>query len=145
LDLIQFRAGGGAVPHEEFLKAHEELLSKDAWIIDGYGSLASAWQRFAAADTLVYLDLPLSLHHWWVTKRLLKGLFKTPEDWPEGSPMWRSTVDSYKVLWRCHRSLTPKYRQLVSDCATSKRVHHLRSRAGIASFLDAIRRERAAL
>ena len=141
LDLIQFRAGGGAVSHEDFLAAHAELLTRDDWIIDGYGSRATAWERFAVADTLIYLDLPLVLHHWWVTKRLIKGLFKTPEGWPAGSPMWRSTVDSYKVLWRCHRSLTPQYRQLVMDCATSKRVHHLRSTTEIASFLDAIRRE----
>ena len=37
LDLIQFRPGGGEVPHAEYLKAHKELLSRDAWIIDGYG------------------------------------------------------------------------------------------------------------
>ena len=98
LDLIQFRAGGGAVLHEDFLAAHAELLTRDEWIIDGYGSRATAWERIAVADTLIYLDLPLALHHWWVTKRLIKGVVKTPEGWPAGSPMWRSTVDSYKVL-----------------------------------------------
>ena len=77
LDMIQFRAGGGKVPHEEYLKAHAELLRQDEWIIDGYGCVASAWERFSRADTLVYVDLPLITHHWWVTKRLIKGLFVT--------------------------------------------------------------------
>lgn len=55
LDMIQYRAGGAKVPHDDYLKAHAELLRRDAWIIDGYGCRASAWERFACADTLVYI------------------------------------------------------------------------------------------
>ena len=42
VDMMQFRAGGDAVPHEEYLKAHAELLCQDEWIIDGYGGVAPA-------------------------------------------------------------------------------------------------------
>jgi len=45
------------------------------------------------------------------------------------------------VIPRCHRHLTPKYRQLVTDAVASKRVHHLRSRAQIRRFLEAVRNE----
>ena len=143
IDLMQFRIGGDKVPHEEFLTAHTALLRQDEWIIDGYGSVALAWERFAAADTLVYVDLPLITHHWFVTKRLIKGLFADPEGWPEKSPLWSSTMSSYKVLWLCHLRLTPKYRQLVADAAASKQVHHLKSRAEVSRFLDAVKREYA--
>lgn len=139
LDTIQYRAGGGKVPHEDYLKAHSELLQRDAWIIDGFGCRNSAWQRFDAADTLVYIDLPLSRHFWWVTKRLLKGLFVNPEGWPERSPMISSTISSYRVLWLCHRHLTPKYRELVAARA-GKRVHHLRSAAEMQAFLNEVER-----
>jgi adenylate kinase family enzyme len=141
LDTIQFRAGGGEVPHQEYLQAHADLLRRDAWIIDGFGCVASAWERFARADTLVYVDLPLITHHWWVTKRLIKGLFATPEGWPDNSPMWSSTMSSYRVLWLCHRRLTPRYRQLVAEVAAPKRAHHLKSPAEMTAFLDAIERE----
>jgi adenylate kinase family enzyme len=141
IDPIQFRAGGGKVPHEEFLAAHAELIRRDAWIIDGFGCVASAWERFAAADTLIHVDLPVGTHYRWVTKRLLKGLFATPEGWPANSPMWRSTLDSYRVIPRCHRHLTPKYRQLVADAAAMKRVHHLRSPEQIRVFLQEIAAE----
>ena len=143
LDMIQFRPGGGEVPREEYLKAHAELLCRDAWIIDGFGCMATAWERFAKADTLVYVDLPLVTHHWWVTKRLVKGLFVTPEGWPANSPIWSSSISSYKVLWLCHRRLTPRYRQLVAEVAASKRVHHVRSPAEMAAFLGAVAREYA--
>jgi hypothetical protein len=139
--MIQFRSGGGKVPHDEYLKAHADLLRRDEWIIDGFGCVASAWERFSKADTLVYVDLPLVMHYWWVTKRLFKGGFVAPQGWPENSPMWRSTMSSYKVAWLCHRRLTPRYRQLVADVAGSKRVHHVKSPAEIAAFLNAIKRE----
>ena len=141
LDTIQYRTGGGKVPHEQYLKTHADLLSRDQWIIDGFGCVPSAWERFAAADTLVYIDLPLFTHYKWVTKRFLQGLFVTPEGWPEDSPIWSSTLDSYRVVWLCHRRLTPRYRQLVADAASTKRVHHLRSPAEMRTFLEAIKQE----
>ena len=124
-DAIQ--SGGVKVPQDEFLQAHADLLRRDEWIIDGAGGVALLWERFAAADTLVYVDLPLLIHYTWVTKRLIKGLFADPKGWPEGSPLWSSTLSSYRVIPLCHRNLTPKYRLLVAEAAASKRVHHLRS------------------
>jgi adenylate kinase family enzyme len=139
VDMMQFRVGGVAVPHDEFLKAHEALLQRDAWIIDGYGSVKLAWERFTAADTLVYVDLPFFVHFLWITKRLLKGLFIPPQGWPEGSPVISSSLSSYRVLWSCHRHLTPKYRGLVFEAKGRKRVHHLRSADEINAFLEAVR------
>jgi adenylate kinase family enzyme len=145
LDLIQYRPGGGKVPPEDYLKAHAEIIRRDTWIIDGFGCVSSSWERFGAADTLIYLDLPLPIHYWWVAKRLLKGAFATPEGWPEESPMWRSTLDSWRVIGLCHRHLTPKYRQLVEDEGRSKRVHHLRSPRQIRCFLEAVEKEQMRL
>ena len=143
VDMMQFRAGGEAVPKEEYLQAHAALLRQDEWIIDGFGGIGPAWERFARADTLVYVDLPLVTHGWRVTKRLIKGLFAPPPGWPEGSPLLRSSISSYKVLWPCHRKLTPRYRQLVADEAAAKRVHHLKSPAEMAALLEAVAREYA--
>jgi adenylate kinase family enzyme len=139
LDMIQFNPGGVKVPQHEFLQAHADLLRRDEWIIDGFGNAVLAWERFAVADTLIYVDLPLWIHYNWVTKRLIKGLFANPKGWPENSPLWSSTLSSYRVIPLCHRNLTPKYRQLVAETAASKRVHHLRSVAQIRSFIEAVK------
>ena len=142
VDMMQFRAGGMKVPQHEFLRAHVDLLRRDEWIIDGFGSTALVWERCVAADTLIYIDLPLLTHHRWVTKRLIKGLFADPRGWPNNRPLWSSSIQSYRVLWPCHRHLTPKYRQLVTEAAASKRVHHLRSPAQIESFIETVKNER---
>jgi adenylate kinase family enzyme len=149
IDILQFPAGyqakqsdGGKISQDEYLKFHAGLLKQDRWIIDGFDGVASAWERFAAADTLIYIDLPLATHYAWVTKRLVKGLFRNPPGWPLNSPVWASSLDSYRVVWRCHRGLTPKYRRLVAEASASKRVHHLKSPAEIAAFLQAVEQER---
>jgi adenylate kinase family enzyme len=92
LDLIQHRPDGAEMPREQYLQVHAELRRRDEWIIDGFGCVASAWERFARVDSLVYVGLPLATHHWWVTKRLAKGLFVNPEGWPSNSPIWASTI-----------------------------------------------------
>jgi adenylate kinase family enzyme len=143
IDETQFRAGGAAVPDDEYLRNHADLLSRDAWIIDGFGGLRAAWARFSAADTLVLVDLPLITHYWWITQRLILGLFEIPKGWPPDSPVWSSSLSSYRVIWSCHTRLTPKYREPIAESASSKRVHHVRSRADIDAFIDRVGRERS--
>jgi adenylate kinase family enzyme len=143
LDIVQFPGGryrpeekdGGKIPPEAYLKIHREILARDRWIVDGFDNAALAWERFAAADTLVYVDLPLLTHYWGVTKRFAAGQFRNPKGWPENSPIWESTLDGYRVVWLCHRRLTPRYRKLVADAASAKQVHHLRSRVEMTAFL----------
>ena len=74
------------------------------WIIDGFGCVASAWERVRwRLILLVYIDLSIFTHYRWVTKRFVKGLVVNPEGWPANSPIWSSTLDSYRVVWLCHR------------------------------------------
>jgi hypothetical protein len=97
----------------------------------GSSTATAAWLPPGAvreADTLVYIDLPLVTHHWWVTKRLIKGLFVARK-------AGRKTVrcgQHHQLLQGdlgVPSRLTPKYRQLVAEMAASKRVHHIKSPA----------------
>lgn len=47
-------------------------------------------------------------------------------------------MSSYRVLWLCHCRLALRYGQLVAVEATAKRVHHLRTLAQVAGFLDSV-------
>lgn len=79
LDSLVYQSNGEQVERRLFDEAHEKILASDSWIIDGFGPLASFNQRLEAADTLIYVDLPYLTSYWFVTKRLLKGLFVKPK------------------------------------------------------------------
>ena len=134
LDAIKYQPGGGEVLHTGFNAAHDALLQQDQWIIDGFGSLDTVWERLAVADTLVYLDMPVWRHYWWVTKRFLAGAWVPPAGWPERSPLLKGTLNSYTNVWLCHTKLTPHYRQYVERAKATKQVYHLRSRQDIEQF-----------
>jgi adenylate kinase family enzyme len=136
LDKLQYQPGGIEVPHEEYLRSHQLILEQERWIIDGFGSIDTLWERLNAADTLVFIDLPLYIHGWWVTKRFLTSAINPPEGYPENSPIVKSALRSYRVLWLCHQRLTPKYRKFIDQVRSAKQVYHLRSPKQIRQFLD---------
>jgi adenylate kinase family enzyme len=141
LDRLQFRPGGDEVPYADYKAAHDQLLQQPQWIIDGYGSLETVWQRLDVADTLVYIDMPVLQHYWWVTKRCLKGFVVPPEGWPEHSPLLKGTLNSYYTVWLCNKKLTPKYREYVNQAKASKRVYHLQSPEQVKLFYQIIELE----
>ncbi len=138
LDSIKYQPGGGEVPPAEFKAAHDALMEQDQWVVDGFGSLDTVWERLEVADTLVYLDMPILWHYWWVTKRFLQSAWVPPAGWPERSPLLKGTLNSYTTVWLCHTKLTPKYRDYVEQAKATKQVYHLRSPKDIAQFYQTI-------
>jgi adenylate kinase family enzyme len=138
LDKIQYQSGGVQVPHEDYKRAHQQILTSDRWIIDGFGCMETLWLRLDEADTLVFVDLPLYVHGWWVTKRFITGYFKPPAGWPENSPILKSSLNSYRVLWLCHKYLTPRYRDYIKQAQSTKSVYHICSTKEISQFFELI-------
>lgn len=141
LDKIKYQSGCAEVTHEDFKRVHQQILVTDRWIIDGFGSMETVWLQLNEADSLVFVDLPLYVHFWWVTKRLITGYFKPPEGWPQKSPILRSSLSSYRVLWLCHKYLTPKYREYIEQAQSTKSVYHIRSTKQISQFFELIENE----
>ncbi|GJD21175.1 hypothetical protein RIVM261_061310 [Rivularia sp. IAM M-261] len=135
LDKIQFQPGGIEVPQQEYKCIHQKILEEDQWIIDGFGCMETLWVRLDKADSLVYVDLPIYIHFWWVTKRFVTGYFKPPEGWPENSSILESSFNSYRALWLCERYLAPKYREYIKQAESSKSVYHIRTTKQISQFL----------
>ncbi|MEG4088251.1 adenylate kinase [Microcoleus sp. Pol12B4] len=103
LDKIKYRSRGVEVSQEDYKHAHQEILQTDRWIIDGFGCMETVSLRLDEADTLVYVDLPLYVHFWLMTKRMSSGYFNPPEGWPENSPIFKGSMISYRVLLLCHK------------------------------------------
>lgn len=141
LDKLKYQPGGIEVPTEDYKQAHQQILATEQWIIDGFGCMETLWPRLDAADTLVFVDLPLYIHFGWVTKRFITGYFHPPQGWPENSPIFKGSMNSYQVLWLCHKRLTPRYRHYIQQAKGSKRVYHLQSVKQISQFLESIQLE----
>ncbi|MBD2436671.1 adenylate kinase [Nostoc sp. FACHB-110] len=141
LDKIQYQPGGVQVSDEEYQHAHQQILTADRWIIDGFGSMETLWPRLNEADTLIFIDLPLYVHGWWVTKRFITGYLKPPEGWPQNSPILKSSLTSYRVLWLCHKYLTPRYREYIEQVKSTKNVYHISSTKDISQFFESIEKD----
>jgi adenylate kinase family enzyme len=141
LDKIQYQSGGAKVADEDYQRIHQQILVNERWIIEGFGSIETLWPRLNEADSLVFVDLPLYVHFWWVTKRLITGYLKPPAGWPEKSPILKSSLNSYRVLWLCNKYLTPKYREYIKQAQSTKSVYHIRSIKQISEFFELIENE----
>ena len=85
LDHILWRPGWVPAPAEDYVHKHDALLREVAWIIDGFGTMASIEARVAVADTVVFVDMPPWRHYWWAVKRQTKSLFRRDPNAPEGA------------------------------------------------------------
>src|SRR5579884_443198 len=65
IDLLQWRPDWTPAPPGEVITAHDQILCGDAWLIDGWGPWDAVEKRFALADTIILVDLPLWVHYWW--------------------------------------------------------------------------------
>jgi adenylate kinase family enzyme len=136
LDSILYKENGDLVDRSTYDEAHENILSSDSWIIDGFGPLESFNKHLEAADTLVYIELPYSISYWLVTKRLLKGWFVKPQGWPDGSSVLKGTLESYKVLRLCPKFWNDSFMQRLEKISTNKSLYVIRSISELNSFID---------
>ena len=142
LDSIVYKSNGEMVERKTYDRQHEDILSSNSWIIDGFGPVDSFNLRLEAADTLIYIDLPYVISYWFVTKRLLKGLLATPEGWPDGSSIFKGTMESYKVLKLCPKFWNETFMQRLEAMSDKKSLHVIRSVSELNSFVDKIKNKR---
>ncbi|AEF54206.1 shikimate kinase [Marinomonas posidonica] len=136
LDSLVYQANGERVAREVFDQAHDEIVSSATWIIDGFGPISAFYQRLDAADTLIYVDLAYSTSYWFVTKRLLKGVFVKPEGWPEGSSVIKGSWQSYKTLKLCPTFWNQDFNAKLNTFAADKQVYVIKSVAELNRFVS---------
>lgn len=139
VDSILYNSKGNEINRKSYEEAHERILTSEQWIIEGFGpmnSLDSFNKRLEEADTLIYIDLPYCITYWLVTKRLLKGIFKKPEGWPDGCSVLQGTLDSYKVLKLCPGFWNDEFLQRLENISKGKSLHVIRSVYELNNFVE---------
>jgi adenylate kinase family enzyme len=71
LDALRYDEDWNVAPEAEFVTAQRIVVANERWIIDG-NSAASMPVRFAAADTIIFLDLPPLVCLWGIVWRRLR-------------------------------------------------------------------------
>lgn len=133
LDALFWEPGWQMISKAEEQVKLDNILGRPAWIIDGnYGSSMAV--RFAAADTLIFLDFPTRICLWRVIKRYLKYRGTSRPDMSEGCP---EKLDLRFLGWILgYRSFTrPQVLKKIEAFAPDCTVHILRTPAAVSAFL----------
>lgn len=113
-DDLQWGPGWIRTPEEEIQEVHAGWLAGSGWIIDGWGSWNLLAQRFAAADTIIFVDFPTIVHYWWAAKRRVKAVLNINTGWPpEGCTVLPVTMRLFKLMWRIHQEMRPQLVELI--------------------------------
>lgn len=136
LDALFWRAGWTQTSKDEWLRTIDALLEGDAWVLDGnYGGTLE--RRIAAADTVVFLDLPRAVCLWRAVRRWMRYRGRSRPDMAEGCPeqLHREFV---RWVWNYPRVQRPRVLKMLEAAPPGTRVVVLRSRREVSAFLASL-------
>lgn len=132
LDRIFWQHGWKEKPRDTRIDIMQNLVREKRWIIEGT-YLGSSEPRLNAADTIIFLDIPLLLCLWRLMKRHREYRRRPRRDIPIGSIDKLNLFSILKVLafpFRGRRTLKQKLRNY-----KAKQIIWLRSRKEVEDFL----------
>lgn len=136
LDTFFWRPGWTETPEDAWRLKVEELCRGESWVMDGnFGGTLET--RFAACDTVVFLDMPRAVCVWRVLKRALMYRDVPRPDMAEGC---REKLDLKFLhwVWTYPARRRPKILERLEELGGDKRVARLRSDADVERFLEEV-------
>ena len=110
--------------------------AKPEWIFEG-GLSATYEDRFARADTIIFLDIPLPLRVQRVVWRTLRHYGRVRPDMQDGCPE-RFSWEFYKWIWDTRRTGRIKPLRMIAEAGPDKAAHHLTSAAQVGHFVASL-------
>ena len=134
LDSLYWSAGWTPTPNEQWDRTIEQLLARDAWIMDGnYGRTLS--MRLAACDTVIFLDMPRLQSLWRVVWRSIRYRGRSRPDLPQGCPE-HLTWEFVWWIWTYKKRRRPDIMQRLSALPSGAQAFVLRSSREGREFLN---------
>ena len=141
LDRLYWHPSWIPTPTDDWRALQQEFVQSERWIIDGnYGGTMDV--RLAAADTVVFLDLPRLVCVWGALTRYLRH---RRGGRPDMAPGINERLDLAFLwwIWRYPATRRPGILARLSELPASTRVVRITSRREARAFLDAARSEAA--
>ena len=134
LDAHYWNEGWRETPQESWQETIRALVTGDAWVMDGnYGSTME--RRIAAADTIIFLDLPRWLCFWRILGRRIRYHGRTRPDMGPGCDE-RVEWEFLRWVWNYRKHRRPAILQRLAELDGHKEVMILKSRADVERFLQ---------
>lgn len=132
LDAHYWRPGWVEPPKPEWAKTVEDLVARDAWIMDGNysGTLA---QRLRACDTVIFLDIPRLVCLWRVLKRAVVYRRGGRPDMAAGCRE-KLNWEFVRWIWAYPARSRPKVLKMLKD-SPGKRIVRLQTDSEVERFL----------
>ncbi|MEL7213349.1 MAG: DNA topology modulation protein FlaR [Pseudomonadota bacterium] len=136
MDHIHWKPGWVERPHDEKTAMTREIHRKPRWIFEG-GHSATYTDRLAHADTLIWIDIGLSLRVWRVLRRSLIHRGRNRPDLPEGCPEQfnAETLDFLAFIWMSRHIARAKIQALFEAPPAHVTLYRLTSRKEVNAFL----------
>ncbi|MFD0894074.1 hypothetical protein KBB96_02970 [Luteolibacter ambystomatis] len=140
LDPIVWQPGWKKTPAQEKARRIAELITSDAWVIDGVSD-----QVQASADIVVFLDVPRWCCFLRVAKRNWRYLFRSRPELPPGCPEIRIIPTLIRIIWNFPANVRPGILSQVGQAGEGRWFFHIRTAAGKDRCLVALSEVTAAL
>ena len=128
-----WRPGWVPTPDPEWDRVTDELIARDRWVMDGnYGRTLP--KRIAAADTVVFLDLPRIVCMWRVLKRRFDHMARSRPDVAPGCPE-HLTWEFMLWVWTYPSRRRPGIIKQLDALRQQKKVIVLRNANDVGEFL----------
>lgn len=122
-------------PLDDVARVHATWLASPGWVIDGWGNWDLMVERFTAADTIVFIDFPLSMHLWWAMKRQVACSIGLRDDWPpKGCKAFPVTFHLLRLMVRIHREIRPRLVALFTEPRFQERTVRILSPQALRQF-----------
>lgn len=140
MDLIHWKEDWVERPQAEKIPLAKAVEAGETWVFEG-GLSATYESRMSRADMLIWLDLPVGLRLWRVTKRLFRYLGQARPDLPDGcvERLHVDTLAFYYFIWQTRHSARTKVLRLIEGAHAGLEVVHLRRRSDVRAFQCALR------
>jgi adenylate kinase family enzyme len=131
LDAVYYDQDWNPLQQAEFAAKQEKLVAGERWLIEGnYASTLPI--RLAAADTVVFLDLPAVACLWGIAQR--RWRYRGGQHHQDGV-FDRITWNFVKYIWGYRKSMRPKVTALTAQHGAQARLVILRSRRAANTFV----------
>jgi adenylate kinase family enzyme len=137
LDAELWKPNWQMTPKAEALELLTKMVNQSQWIMDGnYGSTMS--MRFAAADTIIFLDFPRWLCLWRVIQRVRKYKGKNRPDMGKGCPE-RLNWDFLTWVWNYRRTSRRQVLEKISQYSQERKILVLAQPSEVKKFLHELK------